>query len=213
MNAPTTGKTATVKDIAEATGASERTIRDVAARVSAGTRQNPGTGGRPHLLFTELETARISHELKKAHNADPVRQSAVTALEMEMRTLEVILWHQQKIGELEAQNNQLAIKADVADTIAESDGLILLSDAGKQICGHPLKFIQWALDSGLIFRRKKGGPLLPKAEYDKKYFRLTSRSVDGELREQVYLTPAGLTWITGKYNAHHYRLNLQGGAA
>lgn len=209
MNEITTGLFMTVKEVADALAISERQVRQTIAELRndhAGVFELKNSQGGYMLNGAEVTVIKKQIELNPHIDALAMPK---TELEMEIRTLEVILWHRQRIEDVEAQNAKLKIKADVADTITDSEGLILLSDAGKQICGHPIKFIQWAEGSGIVFRRKKGGPLLPYAEYDKKYFRLTSRSVDGQLREQIYLTPPGLTWITGKYNAHHFRLNLQ----
>ncbi len=158
--------------------------------------------------FKKWITSEVLPSIRKTGKYSTNIQPVGSEIEMERQTLEVIAWHRQKMGLLEAENASLRIRANVADTIAGSKGLILLSDAGKQICGHPIKFIQWAEESGILFRRKGGDPLLPKAEYDKKYFQVNSKSVDGYLREQVYLTPLGLTWITARYNRDHSLLSL-----
>jgi phage antirepressor YoqD-like protein len=201
MNDLTTEKTMTVREVSEAMEVPVRTIHDAIDRIFPGMKKNGVT-----TYLSQQDIMEISKELKRSHNIDlaSTRKVAITELEMAEKTMEVMSWLKIKVDQLNEENKKLHLKADVAEIIANADGLILPSDAGKQICGHPINFIHWMEDVGILFRRKNGGPLLPKSIFQERgYFKLKSREVFGEVREQTYFTGKGLVWICSKYREAH----------
>lgn len=95
------------------------------------------------------------------------------------------------------ERETLSIKAQVADEIANSEGLYLPSTVGKIVTGHPNNFCQWLVDNGIMFR--KGDKLLPMAKYTDKYFEVKVSTFKSKSKEQSYFTPRGLAWIEAKY--------------
>lgn len=115
------------------------------------------------------------------------------------------------------ENQALRIKAEVADQIAESEGLFHPSVAGKIINGHPNQFCAWLVNKEILFRRGKS--LVPFQRFiDREYFKVKTYSLTvedtrtGEKKRkassQTYLTARGLAWASAKYSQDAGILNL-----
>ena len=91
----------------------------------------------------------------------------------------------------------LSIKAQVADRLANTEGLYLPSIAGKMIMGHANVFCQWLVDNRIMYRRKD--KLIPHAPYDKKYFDIKISTFRNKSTSQSYFTTRGLMWAQAKY--------------
>lgn len=201
----------TVKEIAEATGASVRSVQETAKRLNAGTRVKPEGPGRPHLTFTELEVGLISRELKRPHNADPARQDAVTDLENMAMVLRSMEFLRDRVMDLQGQIGRLAPDAEVARKIASSKGLILPQVAGKILSDEPNVFLRGLVNDGILYRRR--GKLLPIHQYQQRgYFAVRERhnEATGITYTQMYVTPKGMDWLARRTPARQLEL-FEGG--
>ena len=199
--------TMTVKDIAESTGASVRSIQEIAKRLNAGNRVKPGGRGRPHLTFNEREVSLISQELKRAHNADPARQDAVTDLENMAMVLKSMEFLRARVMDLQGQIGRLAPDAEVARKIASSRGLILPQVAGKILSDEPNVFLRQLVNDGILYRRR--GKLLPIHQYQQRgYFAVRERynEATGITYTQMFVTPKGMDWLARRKPARRLEL-------
>ena len=175
------------------------------------TRLGKSTGGRPSKEY--FITIDMAKELSMVENNERGREARryfiareKQAKALENKTLEgpvliasALIEANRLLEEEKNKNEGLQLKANVADQIANAKGLILPADAGKIICGHPNVFIKWCEDTGIFYRRKKGGPLLPRSKYQDHYLILNTREVKGTTRHQAYFTPRGLAWACARY--------------
>jgi phage antirepressor YoqD-like protein len=198
----------TVKEVAEATGAPERTIHDSIDRLFPGIKRN---GITTHL--DESQVAAISADLKKAHNTDlaDTRKVAVTHLEL-MEKARLVM------GELAAETISLraelalssealalaAPKVEAFDRFLSADGTLCIMDAAKTLGQSPLKFFDKLEAAGMIFRR--GKDWLPTQYYiEKAYFEVKTRTFgEGEqarITKQTRVTPKGLDGLAKLFSA------------
>lgn len=197
MKSLSTEKSMTVREVADILGLDPRTIQLKVKELF------------PHLVRERKTTFLTESQVTMVKLSCEKRFAVKTTLEKELIIQQALFFQEEKIQTLLKENRNLRIKADVADRIADTDGLVLPSDAGKQITGHPIKFINWMESEGILFRRKKDGPLLPKAVLQGRgYFEVKSREFAGDLYEQTYLTGKGLAWICAKYQKAHGFLNF-----
>lgn len=88
-------------------------------------------------------------------------------------------------------------KLDLFHQLIDSDGMILLSLIGKPFQHGPRKLLARLETLGYLYRRQKR--LVPRQDLiDRGYFVMKLRTVDGKLRQQAYLTPKGIPWISDR---------------
>lgn len=203
MNESASGGTMTVKQIAEAMGVPRETVQKAVGRLDAngqyrplGIRVQGGRGGKPRREFREQEVALISREVKRAHNADPARQDAVTDLENMAMVLKSMEFLHARVMDLQGQIGRLAPDAEVARKIANSKGLILPQVAGKILSDEPNVFLRGLVNDGILYRRS--GKLLPVHRYHQRgYFAVKERYTEatGITYTQMFVTPKGMDWL------------------
>jgi phage antirepressor YoqD-like protein len=97
-------------------------------------------------------------------------------------------------------------KAAIYDQVLNSAGLILPSIVGKEIMGHPIRFTRWLVDVRVLFRGGRGH-LLPFERHQSQGY-LTVKAVHNREQDRTYdqtfFTPAGVLWITEKWNKYHH---------
>lgn len=156
---------------------------DMAKELSMVENNSKGREARQYFILME----------KKAKN---VAAPQLTEDEMILKTFQI----------LNKKVEMLSIKAQVAEEIANTEGLYLPSIAGKMIDGHANKFCQWLVDNNIMFRRKE--KLIPYAPYDKKYFDIKVSVFGNKSVAQSYFTTRGLMWIQTIYLKKNNRLLL-----
>ncbi len=163
-------------------------------------------------------TIDMAKELSMVENNERGRQARRYFIAMEKKTKAIT---SPELSEamivkkaLEIQNEKirvLSIKAQVADEIANSEGLFLPSTVGKMVMGNPNKFCQWLVDEGVMFRRGSGGALIPKSPYDQKsrgYFKVKVTKFEDKSTFQTYFTPRGVAWIQARYLQRNNLLSM-----
>ncbi len=115
-----------------------------------------------------------------------------TSLEKELIIQQALMFQAEKI-------KVLSIKAQVADKIADTTGLLLPSSVGKLISGEPNKFCQWLVDNKIMFRKGSNNILMPYSQYDKKYFEIKVSTYKDKSTFQSYFTPRGVLWVQAKF--------------
>ena len=156
---------------------------DMAKELSMVENNSKGREARQYFILME----------KKARN---ISTPQLSEDEMILKTFQI----------LNKKVEMLSIKAQVAEEIANTEGLYLPSLVGKMIDGHANIFCQWLVDNKIMFRRKE--KLIPYAPYDKKYFDIKVTVFGNKSVHQSYFTTRGLMWIQGKYLKKNNRLQL-----
>ncbi|WP_441228062.1 phage regulatory protein/antirepressor Ant [Tardiphaga sp. 20_F10_N6_6] len=100
--------------------------------------------------------------------------------------------------ELQSRVAALAPKADALDRLADTDGMILISDAAKQLQMQIKELFAWLRANRWIFRRGHSKRDIGHADkirdgYLAHKYRSIVQGGETVLKEQVYLTPKGLT--------------------
>ena len=197
MMAVSTERTMTVREVAEILNLDPRTIQMKVKELFPDLVQERKT---TYLNERQVTMVKMSCEKKFAVQTD---------LEKELIIQQALMFQKEKILDLEQENRTLRIKAEVADQIANSEGLFCLTDMGKIIGTHPRKIIWWLEEIGVLYRRKRTRVLLPRTVFqDRGYFKV---NIDPEKsKEQTMVTPRGLEWVCAKYNKAHNLLNFPG---
>jgi anti-repressor protein len=114
----------------------------------------------------------------------------------------------EEVQSMKEEMKNLAIKASVADQIAETEGLMSLSDVGRLVTGHSNTFIKWLVENGILFYGRKDRVLRPYSPYEPKYLVFKVYLDDGVLRKQTFFTNRGAEWACGKYQKDNNLLNF-----
>lgn len=102
--------------------------------------------------------------------------------------------------ELQGRVAALAPKADALDRLADTDGMILISDAAKQLQMQIKELFAWLRANRWIFRRGRSKRDIGHADkiaagYLAHKYRSIVQGGETVLKEQVYLTPKGLARV------------------
>lgn len=191
----------TIKELADFTGKTERTIRSWISKTGIKVPYEEISQGIPHnYSVDEVECIMQSGSMSKDAISiimENARKSQSKQLIIKTEELDKELIIQQAMIYQQEKIRTLTIKAQVADKIANTDGLLLPSSVGKLISGEPQKFCQWLVDNKIMFRRKD--KLMPYSQYDKKYFEMKISTYKDKSTFQSYFTPLGVLWIQAKY--------------
>lgn len=191
----------TVKEVADALGTAESTIRNKVGEMFPEIVRNGIATYLDEGQVTAIKQAIIPHDLTLKSKLD----ASTTDLEMLKKTAEVMAWSMAKIeaqkAELAAMTEQLAIaapKAEITDRIAGAEGLKTLAEVGKINGIGPRKIIDLLLERGILYR--KGKALLPNQKHvDAGRFVARERTFTinetEHLYTQVYVTGKGEVWL------------------
>lgn len=233
MNALTTiEKTMSSREIAELTGKRhDHVLRDIRAMLSelhsedrlpnfeeTVERPNP-SGGAPikstGYALPKRETlilvsgysiqmrARIIDRWQELE-AQPPAVDPMLALNDPATMRGLLLTYSEKMLALEAQNQEMAPKAQAFDRVSKSDGSFCLTDAAKTLQARPKDLINWMQAHGWIYRRVGGKSWVgyqDKIQSGHLEHKVTTveRTDGGEKTvEQVRVTPKGLAHLALK---------------
>lgn len=140
MNGIATGKTMTVKEVADALGAAESTVRNKVSELFPGLAEN----GKATYL-SEEQAAEIKQNIApRTLTLKSKLENAVTEVEMSEMTFKVLQYHLQKSTRLEAENQTLKIekqmmlpKVESAEALIRCDKNMSVTDAAKHFGLHP----------------------------------------------------------------------------
>lgn len=189
-------KEMTVREVADALGAPERTVHNAIDRVLPGIKKN---GVATHL--NEEQVTAVSIEIKRAHNSDlaTTGKVATTDLEMAEKARDVMAWMQDKIEALKAENSAMLPKAEFYDAVADSKTALSMRDVAAV-----LNLPGWGRNNIFAFLKGRGvldANNVPYRGYQERgYFRVVERSwtdSDGEAHVSIttFVTQKGVDFI------------------
>lgn len=199
MKEISTGKTMTIKEVAAGLGVSYALVIKRVNELFPNKVQN----GKITYL-NENEATAISLRIKENSSLitsfDDRKRLSQTTLEKKLLIKQGYDLLMQEVSNLQEENKLLKVKADVADQIADSTGMMNLTSVGKQVNGHPQKFCDWLVKHGILYRQQK--TLLPYQPFqDRGYFavKTTTNQYQNKSYYQTYFTPKGVAWVTALY--------------
>ena len=187
-----TGETfMTVKAIAEVLGTAESTIRNKARELFPESIENGKVS-----LFTEEEVSAIKNAIvPRDLTLKSKLDSAVTSIDIERMTLQVIQYHVGKVNQLEAELAAAAPKVESFNALMRSEYTMSITEAAKHFGLHPkAEVFPYLRDRGYLTARD----LPTQAALDAGYLAVReAHCLDGEVRKQaVVLTSQLETWRT-----------------
>lgn len=195
----------TVREVAEALGTAESTIRNKAAELFPEVVRNGVTTYLDQEQVTALKQSLVPRDLTLKSKVD----AATTDIEMMERTVQVIQWQMAKLEEQRARIAELEPKAAVADAIALASDCKTISEVGKITGIGPHKLGDLLEADGVLFRKHyKGGAKGERVPYEvymeRGYFVVRERVFSGRRgevlrRSQTYVTGKGEVWIAQRY--------------
>lgn len=197
-------KSMTVKEVAEALNVSDRTVRrhlsDIRSNLDNVVQVKNGITS----TLSEVEVTEIKLRIERSGRNDlpQTKDLPKTDLEKELIIQQAMILQNEKIQRLQEELNANRQKVIVHDQIIDSTGLILPSVAGKMIMKKPNIFIKWLVDDVHVLFRSSG-KLRPMAKYQEQgYLEVKEVLNENQNRtyDQVFFTPAGVSWITKKWN-------------
>ncbi|MDR2394428.1 MAG: phage antirepressor KilAC domain-containing protein [Treponema sp.] len=184
----------TVQEVAVALGCNPETIKHHIRTLYPDLMANGKTTYLNETQATEIKN-RIGSGRNDLQNVLQVKNTVVTALDIERMTLQVIEYHRTRIRELEAENREqqerLTIaepKAEVYDGIVERGNGLCLRDTAGENGIRQTDFIEYLLRHKYLYR--KGEEFRFYAEY-RKYFVEREIACNGHDGLQVLVTPEG----------------------
>ena len=152
-----------------------------------------------YFLLARSDSPRaLPFQKKVAELVTTLRQTGKVELRpqsFEEKALEVFMVFQAKIADQAKQLAEAAPKIAFADHFEVAAGNLCLRDAAKQLGHHPKAWSGDLCSAGYLYRGTDG-VLRPYSKWiDSGYFQYTSRVVDGHIRQQTLVTPAGMTYF------------------
>lgn len=180
-------KNMTVKQVAEALGVADRTVRDNVARLYPGLARD---GVTTYLSEEQVTAVKQAIERSGRNDLANVRQvaGATTELEMRQKAAEVMAWLMRDNEQLKARNTELEPKAAFFDQVSDSKTALQMRDVAAA-----LNVPGWGRNKIFAFLRKQSvldDRNVPYREFqDRGYFRVV---------EQSYVDKNGETHISLK---------------
>jgi phage antirepressor YoqD-like protein len=184
----------TVKQVAEALGVADRTVRRHASTLFPEFVEDGKT-----TYLDEAQVTAIKQAIEKSgrNDLDNVVQVAnfTTELEIARMTAKVLDYWEGKARELATQVEIAKPKVEAFDRFLDASGSLCIMDVAKQLGRAPLKFFDELATRGMIFKR--GGDWLPTQCFlAKEYFEVKTRTYgdppNEHITKQTRVTAKGL---------------------
>jgi len=194
------GRRMTVREVAEALGYQPDTIQGKVKELFPELVRN---GVTTLLTMAEVDTIKQNLVPRNLGLKSEV-ENALTPIDIERMTLQVIQYHAGRVKELEAELAVALPKAELADRIASADGLKSLSEVGKINGIGPGKIFDILVSLKVIYRTGKSW--VPYQDYiDRGLFvvRESTYEADGidHLYSKTYVTGKGELWLARRLYA------------
>ncbi len=145
-------RTMTVKEVAEALGTAESTVRNKVAEMFPTSVKNGKATNLTEEQITAIKRAIVPRDLTLKSKLE----SSVTDLEMEMKAVEVMAWQMRKIQEMRERLTIAEPKAEIADRLCIAVNGMTLFDFAKTIGEGPKKIYPKLAEMGIIYRTSNG---------------------------------------------------------
>jgi phage antirepressor YoqD-like protein len=152
-------KRMTVKEVAEALGYQPDTIQGKVKELFPELVKN---GIATLLTMEEVDTIK-QNLVPRSLGLKSEVEKAVTSIDIERMTLQVIQYHAARVKELESELAAAAPKVGSFDRFLDASGSLCIQDTAKQLGHRPNKFFDELAAKGIIYRR--GGDWLPRDAY------------------------------------------------
>lgn len=206
FDAPQIEKTMTTKEVADALGVDVKTVQRAAGVLFDSTVEKVSYGGRPTMVFTEIQATAIKQEIQKHHNL-PSRQidNVTTELEENETILHAVSILQRRSEEYkkraeaaEARNTTLEPKGDAYDALMSGNGTYSMRETAKML--HIKGIGQNNLFKVLRERKYLMASNLPYQQYvEQGLFVVKAITVPIKGRDVnitiTRVTPKGLDWL------------------
>ena len=141
--------------------------------------------------FKRWVTHEVLPSIRKtgAYGAPKLDLSDITQLApVALQLVELVQKQQKQLAEAKP-------KVEFYDKFAIAEGCLCLRDAAKQLGKHPIQWLDELRIAGYLYRQADGVNRPYSKWLDAKLFQYTSLVVDGHIRQQTLVTPAGLQYF------------------
>lgn len=190
-------KRMTVKEVAEALGTAESTIRNKVRELFPEIVENGKVTYLNEKQVYILKKSLVPRDLTLKSKVD----SALTALDIEEMTIKVLAYHKAEVERLRAELAEAKPKAEVYEQISDSSGLKSLQEVAKILGYGPRQLFKELRDKKILYM--DNGVNLPYQEFiDNGIFVVREEPyfVGGESRvySRIFVTGKGELWLTRK---------------
>mgnify|MGYP000977710225 CR=1 FL=1 len=190
-------KRMTVKEVAEALGTAESTIRNKVRELFPEIVENGKVTYLNEKQVYILKKSLVPRDLTLKSKVD----SALTALDIEEMTIKVLAYHKAEVERLRAELAEAKPKVEVYEKISDSSGLKSLQEVAKILGYGPKQFFKKLRDEHILYM--DNGVNLPYQEFiDNGIFVVREEPyvAGGESRvySRIFVTGKGELWLTRK---------------
>lgn len=190
-------KRMTVKEVAEALGTAESTIRNKVRELFPEIVENGKVTYLNEKQVYILKKSLVPRDLTLKSKVD----SALTALDIEEMTIKVLAYHKAEVERLRAELAEAKSKVEVYEKISDSSGLKSLQEVAKILGYGPNEFFKLLRDKKILYR--DNGVNLPYQEFiDKGLFVVREEPYmagdESRVYSRIFVTGKGELWLTRK---------------
>ena len=206
--APAPDPRMTVKEVAEALGCDDETVRRHLKAVRANSRNVAGVEHGKTTYMTEAEVTEIKRRIERSGRTDLActgnASASTTELEIAQMTATVLGYWKGRADELAAKIAEDAPKVEVYDRLIDASGSYTMSEVAKMLGFGPVNFGRMLEADGYVFRRSQRW--MPVQRYvDAGWFVLKTMPVGDDSKgqpiivEQIRVTATGLSGLSQAY--------------
>lgn len=191
----------TVKQVAEALGCDDETVRRHVRSMWPNIFENGKTTYLDAGMVLYVKNKLAESGRNDLRNVAEVK-NIHTELEMKQKAAEVLGWLSSEADRLRSELAQAAPKVEAFDRFLDASGSLCISDVAKQLKHQPLKFFDELQEAGFIFKR--GREWLPVQYYiDAGYFEVKTRTFgdppNEKITRQTRVTSKGIAALAKRF--------------